>query len=151
MRGSQEIFRQLEKRKVFGIKENPGLGVNWFLDLFFFLCNSEQLRPLLGLSFPIISTRGLNQMILITPCRRKLVRTKLTRKTGQFTPLILSFLIYKMGMIIALGCVEDYLSHPLGSHTAYSHSITARTTLCCFVSFQISPPEGHLPRYGELC
>lgn len=140
MRGSQEILRQLEKRKIFGVKENSALGVNWFLDLFLFLCDSEKFHPLPG-----------DQMILIAPCRRKLVRTKLTRKTGQFTFPILSFLIYKMGMKIALGCVEDYLSYPLGSHTAYSHSITAHTTLCCFISCQISPPEGHLPRSGALC
>lgn len=43
---------------------------------------------------------------LITPCRRKLVKTKLTRKARQLTSLSLGFLIHQMGMII-LGCLVD--------------------------------------------
>lgn len=58
MRESQEILRQLEKRKVFGVKKNPGLGVNWFLDLFLFLCNSEQFRPPFQVSVSLSFQQG---------------------------------------------------------------------------------------------
>lgn len=71
MRGSQEILRQLEKRKIFGVKENSALGVNWFLDLFLFLCYSEQFHPLPGL-FPHCFNKGVGPDDSYHPLQKKI-------------------------------------------------------------------------------